>query len=83
MTRAGWDLTEAIAAANAVLGMFELPEDDIPPAHIWHHQELLEEWFAAVKQRREDRIKGVETVPDADDDDDGVLVNQLAKGLRD
>ncbi len=82
MTRAGWDLTEAIGAANAVLGMFELPAEEIPPAHLWHHSERLEEWFAAIKQQREDRIKGVESVPDADDDDNA-LVNELAKGLRD
>lgn len=36
-----------------VLGFFELPEDDQPPEEIWHHTERLEEWFKAVKQRRD------------------------------
>ena len=41
----------AIMSALAVLSYFELSEEDQPPAHMWHHQERLDEWFAAVKQR--------------------------------
>ncbi len=52
----------------------------MPPERIWHHQEQLEEWFAAVKQRREDRAKGLETIPDADDEH--TLHNALTEGLR-
>jgi len=81
VTRAGWDLVEAINAATHVLGMLERPEDEIPPPAIWHHSERLEEWFASVEQRRKDRVRGIERVPDADDDENTV-VNQLAKGLR-
>ncbi len=85
MTGAGWDLGEAIAAATGVLGMLELPTEDVPPQHIWHHQDRLEEWFAAVRQRRKDAIKGVEAVPQADEDEPGTeyLTNELTKGLRD
>ncbi len=82
MTQAPWDLNEAIASATAVLGMLELPREDVPPEHIWHHEERLEEWFASVEQRRKDRYKGLETVPDATDDETSV-VNELAAGLRD
>lgn len=61
--------------------MFELPRDDIPPEHLWHHAERMEEWWAAVEQRRKDRFSGVESVPDATDDEHTV-VNELAAGLR-
>jgi hypothetical protein len=63
--------------------MFEMPEEDIPPPHLWHHRDRLDEWFAAVRQRRDDRIKGVESVPDATEDDENTIVNELAVGLRD
>lgn len=55
----------------------ELPEEDVPPESIWHHEERLAEWFAAVQQRRTDRAKGYEPVPDADDDE--MTGNDLAK----
>jgi len=80
VTRAGWDLVEAVNAATAVIGMLERPDDEVPPPEIWHHSEQLEEWFAAVEQNRKDRLRGVETVPDADDDN--TMRNELAKGLR-
>lgn len=83
MTDAGWDLVEAISAATTVLGMLDRPADEVPPDTIWHHQERLEEWFASVEQRRKDRARGVETVPDASDDDENTVVNELARGLRD
>jgi hypothetical protein len=82
VTAAPWDLNEAIAAATAVLGMLEAPRDDVPPEHIWHHDERLTEWYAAVEQRRKDKYRGLETVPDATDDENTV-VNELAAGLRD
>lgn len=28
-------------------------EDEMPPEEMWHHNERLEEWFAAIKERRE------------------------------
>lgn len=36
-----------------VHGWMEQPEEDIPPEEIWHHGKRLEEWFEAVKHRRE------------------------------
>ncbi len=83
MTRAGWDLIEAIGAGQTVLAWMERGPDELPPPHIWHHAERLEEFFAAVKQRREDQMRGLESVPQATEDDEGSVTNELAKGLRD
>lgn len=47
-----------------MLGYLELPEDEVPDESIWHHPMRLEEWFEAVKQRRE---RGLEPVDRADD----------------
>lgn len=47
-----------------VLGYMERPEEEVPPPEIWHHEERLHDWFASVKQDREDRMNGVERVPD-------------------
>lgn len=60
--------------------MLELPSDEVPPEHIWHHPDRLEEWFAGVKQRRKDAASGMEPVPEADE---GTVGNELTKGLRD
>lgn len=30
----------------------ELPEDELPPEEMWHHNTRLKEWFEAVKERR-------------------------------
>lgn len=81
MTRAGWDLVEAINATTHVIALLDRPEDEVPPPEIWHHSERLEEWFAAIEQRKKDRARGLEEVPGADDDN--TIVNELAKGLRD
>lgn len=64
-----------------MLGFFELPEEEVPPEHIWHHHDRLEEWFAAVKQSRSDQMAGVESVPAADGDEE-MLSNSLTKGWR-
>lgn len=48
-----------------MLGYYELPEDEQPKPSIWHHPERLEEWFAAVKQRRETGQQPIEA-EDAD-----------------
>ena len=47
-----------------VLGFMELPEDDVPPEEIWHDAQRIEEWFEAVKSRRE---SGMEPVNDQAD----------------
>jgi len=41
----------AIDSALAVIGYYELSEEDRPPKNIWHFSERLEEWFEAVRER--------------------------------
>lgn len=53
----------------------ELPEDEVPDEKIWHHPERLEEWFEAIKQRRE---HGFEPIPQDDEDMTG---NELTREL--
>ena len=62
-----------------MLGYLELPEDDLPPEEIWHHDERLEEWFLAVKERREQRSQGMEPIPEATDVD--MTRNELVKEI--
>ena len=49
--------------------MLEMPEEDVPPEEIWHSEDRLKEWFDSIKQRREDRARGFDVVPDADEED--------------
>jgi hypothetical protein len=37
-----------------VLSLGELPEDEIPPARIWHHDKKMQAWFEQVKAHRKD-----------------------------
>lgn len=60
-----------------MLGYLERPEDEVPDEKIWHHPEKLEEWFDAVKQRRENGMQAIESDPDEWGDQ-----NELTKGLR-
>ena len=56
----------------------------MPPEEIWHHGERLDEWFAAVKQARADRMQGgggAMDVPEADDPP-GMASNEEAAALR-
>ena len=53
-----------------VLGLLELPEEDVPPEEIWHSEDRMKEWFDAIKQRREDKARGFDPVPDADEEED-------------
>ena len=65
-----------------MLGLFELPEEEVPPEEIWHHGERLDEWFEAVKQARKDRMQGTGfDVPEADDPP-GMASNEEAAALR-
>lgn len=59
------------------MGYLELPDDEVPEENIWGHPERLEEWFLAVKQRRE---SGGEPVPQADEEE-GMTGNELARDL--
>lgn len=70
-------MTVAITAALQVLGFFELPDDEVPDENIWHHASRLEEWFEAIKQRRESGLQQpIDQVEDAD-----MTGNQLARDL--
>lgn len=80
MTKAGWDLMEAVSAAMAVLGWFELPEDEVPPERYWHSPDLLDEWFEAAKRRRSNRAKGLESIEMPDGEDD--FVDEEVAALR-
>lgn len=59
-----------------MLGFFELPEDEVPDEDIWHHPERLEEWFEAIKQRRE---SGHQPTDEADDVD--MTSNEFTRDL--
>ena len=69
-------MTVAITAALQVLGYFELPDDEVPDENIWHHSQRLEEWFEAIKQRRENGLQPVDEVEDAD-----MTGNEFARNL--
>lgn len=63
---AGWDLVAAVQAALAVLNWYKnYPKEDVPPEEIWHHEERLEEWFAAVEERR--RHPEMQKIPEDDE----------------
>lgn len=68
----------AISAALQVLGFIELPEDEVPPEAIWHHDERMAEWFEAVKERREARSSGREPISDVEAH---MTENQIAEEL--
>lgn len=55
----------------------ELPRDEVPDENIWHHSQRLEEWFEAVRHRRE---HGMEPIAQADEVD--MTENELARELR-
>lgn len=61
-----WDLSMAIQEAMIVLGYFERLEEEQPDPLIWHHSERLEEWWEAIRLRKESERSGVarEPVPD-------------------
>jgi len=48
----------------------ELPEEDVPPEEIWHSEDRLREWFDSVRQRRDDKLRGYESVPEADEEEE-------------
>lgn len=56
----------------------ELPNEDMPPQRIWHHNERLEEWFEGVAQRHKLGPDEYESVPDPE----GMTENEAAAGRR-
>ena len=67
-----------MSAALVVLGYFELPDNEQPDEKIWGHPERLEEWFEAVKQRRE---SGMEPISYDEEPDEGFARNELTAQL--
>jgi hypothetical protein len=65
-----------------VLGFFELPEDEVPDENIWGHPERLDEWFAAIKQRRESGTQPVRDEPDEGQWATNELTQELIGGDR-
>lgn len=63
-----------------MLGFLELPEDDTPPENYWHSREMLQDWFEAVKQRREDRFSGGGMSDDAADEE--MTGNEMAAQFK-
>ena len=53
-----------------------MPEDDVPPEEIWHHPTRLEEWFEAIKARRDAENSGMEQIPE-----EGMTQNELVADM--
>lgn len=64
----------------AVLGWFELPEDQVPPETYWHSPDLIDDWFKAVKARQNDRSRGYQSIEEPEGDDD--YVDEEVAALR-
>ncbi len=57
-----------------------MPEE-LPPQWMWHLDDPLEDWFAEVDRKREERISGDSS--SLSDDNSGTWVeNEYAKGRR-
>lgn len=77
----------AIEHALNVLNWYEnLPNDEVPPEHLWEDPEGLEQWWRQVEDRRsDDRPDLADTDRSADDDehrDPGMAENDLARFLK-
>jgi hypothetical protein len=46
--------------------MLELPEEEVPPSRIWHHDRKLKAWFQQVRAHRRDPDEV--DLPDKDED---------------
>lgn len=74
----------AIEQALLILSWYEnLPEDEVPPEHLWEDSEGLEMWWADVKAKREDGVPTSRGRGGNDDDDDdpapGMVENDYAR----
>lgn len=53
------DLMSAVNLGLSVISWHEnLPAEEQPPRHIWWSEELLEQWFEGVRERRKERYGG-------------------------
>lgn len=78
------DLVLAVNTALTVLSWFEnLPEDEQPPRTIWWSEELLEEWFDGIRERRNKKYGvGRPKTPYDDAEDVPMTRNELAEQFR-
>jgi hypothetical protein len=76
------DLSAAIEHANRICQWQEnLMPDEMPPHWMWHLDGTLDDWFAEVERKREDRHHNPEGA--VNDDSSGSWVeNEYAKGRR-
>lgn len=58
-----WDLVEAIAQAHTILDWYaNMPEEDIPPMHLWPFAEELHEWFEIHKAHKRSQAE-IDAIP--------------------
>lgn len=73
----------AINAGLTVLSWFEnLPKDEQPPRHIWWSEDLLEQWFEDVRDKRESKYGGSRRTSYDTADDAPMMENELASQFR-
>lgn len=75
------DLMLAIEHAHRILTWREnLPNEEMPPAWMWHLERELDLWFKQVEKNREDNRPGG---GGGDEGSSGGVQNELTKGMRD
>lgn len=59
ISEAPYDLVTAVNFALSVISWHEnLPQEEVPPRHLWWSEDLLEEWFQGVRERRKEKTEG-------------------------
>lgn len=72
----------AINQALSVISWHEnLPEDEQPPRAIWHSDQLLDDWFREVKERRKEKSSGKRSSYEKADDVP-MMSNELASQYK-
>lgn len=77
-------MVQAVNLALAVISWFEnLPQDELPPRHIWWSEERLDEWFELVRERRKEDSSGRRKRSPYDDADDAPMTqNEYVAQVR-
>lgn len=58
----------------------EMLEEEQPPEEIWHHHERITEWFAAIRQRRQN--PDMVPIEESDESDNPLMIrNELVSEL--
>ena len=80
---APWELVVGVNLALQVLSWYEnLPSDERPPHSIWWSDELLDQWFTDVEEKRNSRHGGGKGSSYDRADDAPMSENEFAAGLR-